>query len=66
MILNGKKCMKTRFFSNIECHIVIGLCVKHHKDIFILKNQAKKIVTGSLTDFQFKKLMKSFLFPFPI
>ena len=31
--------MKTRFFSNIECHIVIGLYVKYHKEMsFIFEN----------------------------
>ena len=37
--------MKTRFFSNIECHIVIGLYVKYHKEMsFIFENsdQAEK------------------------
>ena len=44
MILNGKKCMKTRFFSNIECHIVNGLYIKYHKEMFIFENtdQAEK------------------------
>ena len=39
----------TLFFSNIECHIVIGLYVKYHKEIFILKIQIrqKNILTVS-------------------
>ena len=39
----------TLFFPNIECHIVIGLYVKYHKEIFILKIQIrqKNILTVS-------------------